>query len=301
MPRGEPTEEHRYSVDGLHGAVHGVEMEARVHETHESFKGVVGGVLAGDPVRHTVALTALARDYPDTLMISLHDNGTVVGAVMQVPPYPLITSALPPKTDAAECVAKAVHEVRPDLAAASGPLESVDAFRDAWTALTGSEAKLIFSLRLFALGDLEPPQVPGQARVATEADLPLLIQWHQRFRDDTLHGVVSEPAEVSARNFLKPGSITYIWEDAGTPVAFAGARGPINKMVRVAPVYTPPDKRGHGYASAATAAVSQWALDQGAEHVLLYTDLSNPITNRIYPRIGYRPLEDSAEYAFTTP
>ncbi|MEV4320439.1 GNAT family N-acetyltransferase [Actinocrispum sp. NPDC049592] len=280
-----------------------------MHESHESFKAVVRGLLAGDPVRHTVALTALARDYPGTLMITLHDsdgdsdgqNDAVVGAVIQVPPYPLITSALPAKPEAAECAAKAVYAVRPDLATASGPLESVHAFRDAWTILTGTEAKLVFSLRLFELGDLEPPQVPGQARLATEADLPLLIQWHQGFRDDTLHGAQSEPVEVSARNFLKPGSITYIWEDDGTPVAFAGARGPIDKMVRVAPVYTPPDKRGHGYASAATAAVSQWALDQGAEHVLLYTDLSNPVTNRIYPRIGYRPLEDSAEYAFTTP
>jgi predicted GNAT family acetyltransferase len=69
-------------------------------------------------------------------------------------------------------------------------------------------------------------------------------------------------------------------------------------MVRVAPVYTPPEHRGHGYASAATAAASQWALDQGADHVLLYTDIANPITNRIYPRIGYQPLEDSAEYTF---
>ena len=32
-----------------------------------------------------------------------------------------------------------------------------------------------------------------------------------------------------------------------------------------------------------------WALDRGARHVLLYTDLANPTTNRLYPRLGFRP------------
>jgi predicted GNAT family acetyltransferase len=36
-----------------------------------------------------------------------------------------------------------------------------------------------------------------------------------------------------------------------------------------------------------------------ADHILLFTDLANPVTNRIYPRIGYRPLDDYLEYRFT--
>ena len=45
-------------------------------------------------------------------------------------------------------------------------------------------------------------------------------------------------------------------------------------MVRVGPVYTPPELRGHGYASAATVAVSQAALEAGLREVVLYTDLA---------------------------
>jgi predicted GNAT family acetyltransferase len=69
-------------------------------------------------------------------------------------------------------------------------------------------------------------------------------------------------------------------------------------MSRIAPVYTPPEQRGHGYASAVTAAVTQIALDRGSGKVLIFTDLANPTTNHIYPAIGYEAMSDSAEYRF---
>ena len=74
---------------------------------------------------------------------------------------------------------------------------------------------------------------------------------------------------------------------------------PVHGMVRIGPVYTPPERRGRGYASAATAALSQRLLDAGAEEVLLYTDLANPVSNSIYQRIGYRPVEDRVVLAFS--
>jgi predicted GNAT family acetyltransferase len=70
-------------------------------------------------------------------------------------------------------------------------------------------------------------------------------------------------------------------------------------MVRVGPVYTPPQSRGRGYGTAVTAAVSQQALRAGAEDVLLYTDLANPGSNSIYQRIGYRPVEDRVVLTFS--
>ena len=70
-------------------------------------------------------------------------------------------------------------------------------------------------------------------------------------------------------------------------------------MVRIGPVYTPPERRGRGYGSAATAAASQRLLEAGAEEVLLYTDLANPVSNSIYQRIGYRAVEDRVVLDFT--
>ena len=63
-------------------------------------------------------------------------------------------------------------------------------------------------------------------------------------------------------------------------------------------VYTPPEQRRRGYATAAVAVLSQRLLDTGYQFCCLFTDLSNPTSNTIYQRIGYRPLCDYNEYIF---
>lgn len=68
--------------------------------------------------------------------------------------------------------------------------------------------------------------------------------------------------------------------------------------VRVAPVYTPPALRGRGYAAAVTAEVSRAARAEGAEEVLLFTDLSNPTSNALYHRLGYRSVREFAVWEF---
>ncbi|MFG3505834.1 GNAT family N-acetyltransferase [Streptomyces sp. NPDC047821] len=70
-------------------------------------------------------------------------------------------------------------------------------------------------------------------------------------------------------------------------------------QARVAPVYTPPALRGRGYAGAVTAAVSRAARDAGARQVLLFADVANPTSTALYQRIGYRPVADHVDIAFT--
>jgi predicted GNAT family acetyltransferase len=67
---------------------------------------------------------------------------------------------------------------------------------------------------------------------------------------------------------------------------------------RIGPVYTPPDLRRRGYASAVVAAASQAQLDAGARFCFLFTDLANPTSNRIYQAIGYEPVRDVEVYTF---
>jgi predicted GNAT family acetyltransferase len=80
----------------------------------------------------------------------------------------------------------------------------------------------------------------------------------------------------------------------------ARASTPLAGMSRVTSVYTPMALRGHGYGSAVTAAASRWALEAGASDVVLFTDLANPISNAIYPRLEYRPVHDAVVLALDT-
>ena len=89
-----------------------------------------------------------------------------------------------------------------------------------------------------------------------------------------------------------------LWDVAGWPVSITGYSGHTRHGMRVGPVYTPPEDRGHGYASALVAGVTQGLLDAGRDWVSLYTDRSNPTSNHIYQEIGYEPVHDADQYEF---
>jgi predicted GNAT family acetyltransferase len=46
------------------------------------------------------------------------------------------------------------------------------------------------------------------------------------------------------------------------------------------------------------AELSSWLLGEGNRFCFLYSDLSNPTSNRIYTDIGYERVCESAEYGF---
>jgi predicted GNAT family acetyltransferase len=66
-------------------------------------------------------------------------------------------------------------------------------------------------------------------------------------------------------------------------------------------VYTPPEQRRKGYATAAVAALSGMLLAAGKDFCCLYTDVANPTSNSIYRKIGYRPVREDAELVFVQP
>jgi uncharacterized protein len=68
--------------------------------------------------------------------------------------------------------------------------------------------------------------------------------------------------------------------------------------IRVNLVYTPPPQRGRGYAAACVSNLSRLLLTRGNRRCFLFTDLSNPTANRLYARLGYRPVCDVTDYDF---
>jgi predicted GNAT family acetyltransferase len=102
------------------------------------------------------------------------------------------------------------------------------------------------------------------------------------------------------RERLGYGGIS-LWQAGGRPVAMGAVTRQVAGMVRIGPVYTPPEFRGAGYASAVTAGLSLRAREAGAAEVLLYTDLDNPVSNSIYQRVGYRAVEDRVVLTFSAP
>ena len=88
-----------------------------------------------------------------------------------------------------------------------------------------------------------------------------------------------------------------IWED-GRPVAYAGYNDAAPDFARIAPVYTLPECRGHGYATALVASLARELLARGKRRLFLTTDVANPTSNAIYARIGFRAENDDCGFDF---
>jgi predicted GNAT family acetyltransferase len=65
-------------------------------------------------------------------------------------------------------------------------------------------------------------------------------------------------------------------------------------------VYTPAALRQHGYATSCVAGVCRAILKSGYAFCTLYTDLSNPTSNSIYMKIGFKPVCDSVQHTFSS-
>ncbi|MFB0627356.1 GNAT family N-acetyltransferase [Streptomyces sp. AB3(2024)] len=214
-------------------------------------------------------------------------DGTVAGALLCTPPFPLLIGSLPPE---------AVEALGPRLTAEPllAEVRGINARRPDALALAAAwetPTRIVEELRLYRLGTLAAP-VPlpaGGPRLAAEADLPLLLAWTEEFKRET-----NEPglaSEAALRERLSYGGVL-LWEHDGRPVSLAAFSRPIGGASRVGLVYTPPTVRGRGYAAGVTHAASGAAHAAGAREVLLFTDLANPTSNGIYQRLGYTPVED---------
>lgn len=248
----------------------------------------------------THTLITAPQQFPATpYLATVEHDGDVVAAYLRTPPYNLLLST----TDmpaALDLVAERLHAAGSALPGVTGPAALSHVFAGLWQRQTGAHFRLARSTRAFALRQVRPVTgVAGAIRRASHDQRTLLLHWMTAFSHDIGEEAAPDrlaPA-VDARLEQELGGF-WLWEVAGEPVSMVGATGLTPNGVRIAPVYTPPEHRRRGYASAATAAVSQHLLDAGRTFCFLFTDLANPTANHIYQEIGYEPVCDVESYEF---
>ena len=261
-------------------------------------------LLLSDEARHNLMLGIAGglRDHPGLYHEFrgwvVEARGAVVAAALQTPPYN-VTLARPSADEAIAALVGALRSEAIDLPGVTGAVPEADAFGGRWTHGEELTVRARMRQRIYQLTKVRPVRgVPGMARPATHADRPLLVEWVRAFAEESFED--ADPAaairQVDARLEHGTGGFA-LWED-GPPVSLVGWGGATPNGIRVAPVYTPPELRRRGYASALTAWVSAGHLAQGRRYCFLYTDLANPTSNRIYMNIGYEPVCDSVDYAF---
>lgn len=222
-------------------------------------------------------------------------GGVVVGLAMHTPPHNIFLSRMMP--EAASRLAGAVNELGRAVPGVTGEATAVEVFAARWAELTGASTSVAVAMRMYRLGQLQAPAgVPGSARLAGTEDAGVVRAWFAAFHAETVRGAEPDTARLADRR-LGAGEVM-LWTDRHEAVSMAGCSAPANGVARVGPVYTPPGHRRHGYGAAVTASATGQALEKGAAHVVLYTDLANPTSNSVYRSIGYLADHDASERHF---
>jgi predicted GNAT family acetyltransferase len=273
-----------------------------------SFAEAAWPLLSADPAGSTVPLSITAQLRQglswshEPPLLAVHEGGAGVdGAVLMTPPHNLLIAAIPdgtmqPLVD--ELVARGTG-----IPGVHGPGAVAGDFADRWHAATGHEVGETVEMLLYVLGNLTAPDPapPGDARLANGDDLEAIHSWSIDFEVEAHGARLQHDEEMERRRALAriEGGCMWLWHDAdGRLVSMAGSQLPQAGVARVGPVYTPPADRRRGYGTAVTAACTQGALDAGAEHVVLFTDLANPTSNAIYQQIGYQVIGERVDLRF---
>lgn len=251
-------------------------------------------------VEHNVILSIAAAIAQGSLvpkqppyLAAVIDGGEVVACALRTPPHKLVLSNA--RGDAVQALVRDIAGSPPGLPAVNGPEPAAGLFAAAWAEQTGLRARLDERQRIYVATSVTQGLQPcaGALRMAEPRDRPLALKWAGAFAREAVPNEPFDPEEVIDRH-LRSNHL-FLWETT-QPVSMLVAGGRTVNGARVGLVYTPPELRRNGYATAAVAALTARLFAQGRKHCCLYADLANPTSNAIYQRIGYRPLCDVSDY-----
>jgi hypothetical protein len=140
-----------------------------------------------------------------------------------------------------------------------------------------------------------PAGGPGTVSLPSLDDCDTIADFCAGFLSDALGMDSSRESQLDgARTLILSGNL-YVLKEGDEIVAMANIAHRSARHARINNVYTPPSHRRKGYASLLVADLSRRILTEGLIPVL-YTDLTNATSNKVYQEIGYTPCGKVDQY-----
>ena len=284
-------------------------MQVSFYNNPCDFLNKCGTYLKQNEAEHSLILTECQKaeqktqrgEKDKTRFISLFDGGTFVLAAILAPARNLILS----KSSHAgvEKLAEILADKKFSFSSINGVDNTAVVFLNKWSQLTGQKSVAKQQRKSYVLKKAlpSPSSVIGELRFVGSENIDIIAAWIPSYFSETLpkaERINREKALERARELVKEGSVA-VWVVKGKPVSMATV-SEINNAARIKFVYTPPEQRGHGYASAVVANLSRMQLDQGKEICCLSASAQNPVSNSIYEKLGYTLVGHSVFYRLST-
>jgi len=231
-------------------------------------------------------------------LATIHHHDILQLIALMTPPHKL-QIALPDQgsSQSIQFLAERLYESRWPIPAVLGEADTVRAFADCWNAVAGMSSSEGMKQKIYELRAVRSiPYPEGIMRQVGMSDFDLVEKWVNAFYRDCFGESGPEVTSHHVDTIINDGHL-YFWTHPD-PVSMAGFTRPTAHGISIGHVYTPPECRNRGYASAVVARLSQKALDDGKRFCTLYTDMSNPTSNSIYQRIGYNAIAEVMDVHF---
>ncbi len=285
-------------------------MDVKVCSNAADFLLRTGDLLRSDEARYGLiyGIARLMDANPhhygeeDPFFCVVNDGNGIGAMAWRTPPYPvgLAWHAGDPE-EAVSLLVGAIHSRWTEIPGVTGHREVTNPFADRWCKSFGTSIESRMAQRIYRLDSVNNVRsVPGRMRLATLADKDLVSVWRRAFTGEAASPTGQNIPEPDVTPFIEKGTV-YLWEYSENPVSMVSKGRPTEHGMSVTLVYTPPELRRNGYATACVASVCREILRSGYDFCTLYTDLSNPTSNSIYMKVGFKPVCDSVEYCFSPP
>ncbi len=232
-------------------------------------------------------------DEPEKVMITIKgDDGSVLFSATRTPPLPMVMYETDNirNDEVADFLACSLvtNNINVDFVMAEKSLAK--SFCDIYGNLAGKKYKNNESLVLYVTDKVNDlPHIKGNFRQVTEIDQFYLPYWFADFTQACHLGVYDLNNGITSFDWRVNSKTAFIWEDE-YPVSVAAYSQRIESCPFISQVYTPPHLRGKGYSTACVGHLTKRLLDAGNTQVALYADCSNPYSNAVYRKIGYKEV-----------
>lgn len=278
-------------------------MEWKWYQDSEAFADTAWPLLSRHEDIYSLFLGILAQiregRYKKFVVGLAHDAEGIAAFALMTPPHPLQLIVLRESAGVEALVAKTFLEAGLAVPGVIGDRVAAQQFAQAWSGFTGEQSVVAMDQGLYRIDAVRKklPKSPGSWRVANRFDAALLIGWYVLFSEETGIGTpTASEAEEKIADFINRKEV-FLWEHEGRTVSCMKKARPSKHGITVSFVFTPKELRKKGYARSMVAEVTEELLEE-YDFVMLYTDLSNGTSNKIYQEIGYEQIANPLHVKF---
>ncbi|WP_173918483.1 GNAT family N-acetyltransferase [Halobacillus sp. Marseille-Q1614] len=240
-----------------------------------------------------------SRYHHQETLLTVEENSQPHYLTMRTPPHLwILPSVSGVSREAIKVLADYLYKNGQDVPGVLGAAHIVNWFVEEWTKRTGRRAELHMKQAIYELEQVNKEKKgDGKLAVAKSSDLNWISEWFEQFYKEAQELSQVPYAKQTAKRLLDAQKV-YVYQVNGKNVSMVcHSRSTINGAT-INGVFTPDQYKRKGYATSAVTQLSEKLLKEDKKFCSLYTDLSNPTSNSIYTKIGYKQVGESLVYHF---